>query len=201
LGNDPDAAEMLLSIVGGDVVAIDRKYKSPWTGVMPVRFLLASNELSLPKDASGAIVNRVLVLKTKESFLDREDRDLERQISTEIPAIVKWALEGYRDLVARQRFVQPESVRDDLDNLAHAVSPVFEFADDLAEFGPKLEVRHTDLYRLWCNWCESCGRKDPGIKRNFTNMIHARFPNVHSVRRKQDKVREWWFIGIAPLKN
>ena len=43
--NQQIIAERLLSISGEDSLTIDRKYLSAWTGRLPVRFLIASNEL------------------------------------------------------------------------------------------------------------------------------------------------------------
>ena len=37
--------ERLLSISGEDMLTIDRKYREPWTGKLPSRFLILSNEL------------------------------------------------------------------------------------------------------------------------------------------------------------
>jgi putative DNA primase/helicase len=197
LGTEPEAAELLLSIVGGDEVTIDRKYRSPWTGVMSARFVLASNELALPKDASGVTATRILAVQTNESFLGREDRELESRIAAEISAIVKWGLEGYRHLVARGQFVQPESIRNDLDDLAYSISPISEFADDLCEFKSDLRCRRDDLYRLWVNWCQTNGRKDPGTVSNFTRMLRARFPKVGTSRPRTDGDREKWLIGVG----
>ena len=38
-------AERLLSISGEDQLTVDRKYKDPWTGYLPTRFMILSNEL------------------------------------------------------------------------------------------------------------------------------------------------------------
>ena len=46
--------ERLLSISGEDVLTIDRKHREPWTGTLPTRFLLLTNELPKLADASGA---------------------------------------------------------------------------------------------------------------------------------------------------
>jgi putative DNA primase/helicase len=40
---------------GEDMLTIDRKYKEPWTGKLPSRILIISNELPQLGDASGAI--------------------------------------------------------------------------------------------------------------------------------------------------
>ena len=69
--------ERLLSITGEDMLTVDRKYREPWTGKLPTRFVILTNELPKFRDSSGAIANRMFILRMTESFLGREDRTLE----------------------------------------------------------------------------------------------------------------------------
>ena len=57
--NVHQVVERLLSISGEDMLTVDRKYREPWTGTLPTRFLVISNELPRFGDASGAIANPV----------------------------------------------------------------------------------------------------------------------------------------------
>ena len=47
------AVERLLSISGEDTLTVDRKYRDPWTGRLPTRFLILTNELPRFSDSSG----------------------------------------------------------------------------------------------------------------------------------------------------
>lgn len=48
--------ERLLNITAGDVVQINRKHTDHWTGALPTRLMLFSNEVTRFMDASGAVV-------------------------------------------------------------------------------------------------------------------------------------------------
>ena len=54
--------ERLLSISGEDFLTVNRKYREQWTGQLPTRFMLISNELPQLGDASAAIANRFIPL-------------------------------------------------------------------------------------------------------------------------------------------
>ena len=54
--------ERLLAISGEDTITVNRKYRDQWTGKLPTRFLVISNELPRLGDASGTIANRFVVL-------------------------------------------------------------------------------------------------------------------------------------------
>ncbi len=58
IGNKPDAsliAERLLSISGEDLQNVDRKYLPPWSGYLPARFVVLTNQLPRFTDSSGAL--------------------------------------------------------------------------------------------------------------------------------------------------
>ena len=79
LGSAPShtVVERLLSITGEDMLTVDRKYREPYSGRLPTRFVMLSNELPRFTDASGAIATRMLILQLTNSFLNREDRTIE----------------------------------------------------------------------------------------------------------------------------
>ena len=57
LGGRSDQAvivERLLSITGEDALTIDRKMIEPWTGKLPTRLMMLTNELPRLQDSSGA---------------------------------------------------------------------------------------------------------------------------------------------------
>jgi putative DNA primase/helicase len=99
--------ERLLSISGEDMLTIDRKYREPWSGKLPTRLVVLSNELPKFRDSSAAIANRLLILQMTQSFLGREDRTLDRKLRGELPGILNWALEGLGRLTENGSFTVP----------------------------------------------------------------------------------------------
>nr|WP_234375699.1 hypothetical protein [Streptomyces sp. CB01373] len=95
--------ERLLTISGEDAVTVDRKHKEPWSGRLPARFMLLSNEPPAFRDSSGAIASRLLILTMTISNLGREDTTLERDLAREMPGILNWALDGTRRSGADRR--------------------------------------------------------------------------------------------------
>ena len=67
------AVERLLSISGEDTLTIDRKYREPWTGRLPTRFMILTNELPRFTDSSGALASRFVVSILPTSFYGREN--------------------------------------------------------------------------------------------------------------------------------
>jgi putative DNA primase/helicase len=186
--------ERLLSISGEDMLTIDRKYREHWTGTLPTRFLIASNELPRFGDASGAIANRFILLTLNKSFLGNEDPSLTRTLLGELPGIFNWALDGLERLERQGHFTRVESSFTALLALQDAVSPASAFVRDNCEVGP-YTVACSDLYDAWKSWCEDNGHK-PGPSSSFGIHLRAVNPGIQRSRPRDDGVRVPTYTGI-----
>src|SRR4030095_13195092 len=94
------ALERFRSISGEDSLTIDRKFRDPWTGRLPTRFVILTNELPRLADASGALGSSFILFVLPRSFYGAENPTLTDELLTEAPAIFNWALEGLDRLMA-----------------------------------------------------------------------------------------------------
>jgi putative DNA primase/helicase len=189
--------ERLLAISGRDTLTVDRKYRDPWTGQLPTRFVIISNELPRFGDASGAIANRFVVLTLTESWLGREDRTLEPALIAELPGILNWALDGLDRLAQRDRFTEPQSSRDAVIALADLVSPVAAFVRERCVRGPGIEVACKALYDDWKRWAEDNGHRGGSIQ-TFGRDLRAVIPTLRNRRpREDDGDRSRGYVGVG----
>jgi putative DNA primase/helicase len=193
--------ESLLSISGEDPRDIDRKNLPPLSGVrLATRILLMTNELPSFRDASAAIISRILLLVMPNSFLGREDRGLEDRLQHELPGILNWAITGLQRLRERGHFVQPESGQQLLAELSDLASPIKAFVRDCCKVDDAAEVFPQDLFDSWKAWCERHGRDHHGTKEVFARDLRACVPNLKMPNlRKAGGKRERWYVGIRLL--
>jgi putative DNA primase/helicase len=196
-GGQQQVVERLLSISGEDFITVDRKYREPWTGKLPARFFIISNELPNFGDASGAISNRFVVLELRQSWLGHENVELTEELLTELPGILRWALDGLDRLTTNNRFTQPQSSEDAILALQDIVSPVAAFVRDRCERGPAHEVAVNDLFFAWKMWCEENGRDHPGTVQRFGRDLRAVIPGLKVARPKELSRRYRAFVGLA----
>jgi putative DNA primase/helicase len=111
-GHSAMAVEKLLSISGEDTLTVDRKNRLAWTGQLPTRIMMMSNELPGFGDASGAIAYRFIVLVFRLSWLGKEDKGLTRKLAAELPGILNWSLDGLARLDENERFTEPVASDD-----------------------------------------------------------------------------------------
>lgn len=199
LSNRPDNAaivESLLSISGEDDQAIDRKHQSAWTGRLPTRFVLISNELPRLRDASRALSSRLIMLRFTRSFYGSEDLDLYPRLKAELPGILLWAFEGWRRLQLRGRFLQPESGRPLLESMDELASPVAVFLEDCCVVEPGATVSAADLYEEWRAWCRRHGRDAVGDEQALGRDLLAAIPGLTKRRRRIGPIRSTYYYGV-----
>jgi putative DNA primase/helicase len=165
--------ERLLTISGGDTVNVDRKYKTAWSGRVRARFMIVSNEMPRLGDASTAIISRLVLLHLPVGWSGREDWALPAKLGAERPGILRWALEGLRDLESSGGvFLEPLSAREAREALQEAASPVTAFLRDRCRLGVELEVGTAELYRAWSAWAAEHGHI-PGSASTFGRSLRA----------------------------
>ena len=189
-------AERLLSISGEDGLTVDRKYKEAWTGKLPTRFMIMTNELPRLADASGALASRFVVLTLQNSFYGKENRELTRELVDELPAIFNWAVDGWRDLQATGAFVQPASSQEAIDDLESLGSPITAFIKECCKVGPQYQMPVRSLYGAWRNWWRNNGRDFTGDIHSFGRQLKAAVPGLTTTQETNAGVRERIYKGI-----
>lgn len=187
--------ELVKSISGGDVVPVNRKGKKVVTARLPLRFLIAANDLLSVADASGAFLSRLVVLVTTQSFLGREDATLGARIDAEGAGILLWSLEGLARLGEQRRFTVPVSGAEQIREMRHASSPVAAFVEERCVLGPDCSADKVAMLAAYRDWCLERGRT-PGSDSALARNLYAAFPTVASSRPRVGEAREHRFVGI-----
>jgi putative DNA primase/helicase len=177
--NTHQMVERLLSISGEDMLTVDRKYRDPWTGKLPSRFVIISNELPRFGDASGAIANRFVILQTHKSWLGSENTYLTQELLPDLPGILNWALDGLEGLTGSGALAEPKSSADARVALQDLVSPVSAFVRDCCRREGEVPVK--ELFAAWKLWCEDNGHR-VGSSQSLGRDLRAVLPALRVFR-------------------
>jgi putative DNA primase/helicase len=115
-----------------------------------------------------------------------------------LPGILNWALDGFEQLIARGKFVQPQSASEALREMEDLGSPIAAFVRDRCVLGPH-GVTADALFNAWKNWCSDNGRDRPGTKQTFGRDLRAAVPGLRTVRPRddEDRARQRHYVGIG----
>lgn len=188
--------ERLLTISGEDTIDVDRKYREPWTGKIPARLMILSNELPNFGDSSGVIARRFIVLNMTVSWLGKEDTALTDKLASELPGILNWALLGLARLERDGRITQPSSSLDAITTMQDTASPTSAFVRDHCETGPACSVPVDDLWEAWKDWAEGQGVR-PGTKAMLGRNLLSVEPRIRRAKPRVDGRQVPVYEGIA----
>jgi putative DNA primase/helicase len=175
--------ERLLSISGEDIQTVNRKYVQQWTGKIPARIHIISNELPHLGDASTAIVGRIVLLLTTQSWLGKEDYGLENRLRGELTGILNWGLDGLERLTVtnKNRFTPTEGAVEAIGAMRDMASPARAFVRERCELGPGKQADCDGLYKSFREWCDDSGVSKPA-KHVFGRNLRAAFPSIKVTR-------------------
>lgn len=188
--------ENLLRISGEDTISVPRKNKTDWTGKLPTRIIMASNEMPSFSDSSGALANRFIMFRFNTSFLGREDRGLSARLIPELPGVVLWALDGLERLRARGYMTMPESGRELSDEMRAQSSPIGEFVAEKCVLRTDFVVDRGEIFRAWRDWCVDQGRDHPGTQASFGRQLSAAVAGIGRSQPGKDGQRQSLYTGI-----
>jgi putative DNA primase/helicase len=192
--------ERLLAISGEDTITVNRKYRDQWTGKLPSRFMVISNELPQLGDASAAIAGRFVALLLSRSWLGKEDLALEPELHAELPGILNWALDGLERLSESNTFTRPESTDEAVTALRDLASPVAAFIRDQCVTGTDCEVAVDELWDAWKVWAENNGHAR-STKQVLGRNLRAALPRVRVVQPRQADDRYRAYAGVELRKD
>ncbi|MFI1032291.1 phage/plasmid primase, P4 family [Streptomyces sp. NPDC020951] len=181
-GNDSSqVVERLLTISGEDTIDVDRKYREQWTGRLPTRLMLLSNELPHFGDSSGVIAKRFVLLNMRVSWLGKEDTTLTDRLAAEMPGILNWALDGLARLQRTGRITEPKSSREAVTTMQDTASPTSAFIRERCTTKPTCSVPVDTLWNVWREWAEDNGVR-PGTKQIFGRNLLSVVPQLNRSR-------------------
>jgi putative DNA primase/helicase len=173
--------ERLLTISGEDTIDIDRKFRDLWTGKLPTRLVILTNELPSFGDSSGVIARRFIVLNMTVSWLGKEDTGLTEKLAAEMPGILNWALDGLARLQRNGRITDPASSRESVLIMQDTASPISAFVRERCATGPNSAVPVDLLWTTWREWAEDSGIP-AGNKQIFGRNLQSVVPQLHRTR-------------------
>ncbi|MGH3499738.1 MAG: phage/plasmid primase, P4 family [Nocardioidaceae bacterium] len=196
---DKELYSRILSITGGDEIAVNQKHKAHVSLKPTFRLMFATNEPPHLAEASDALVRRFVLCGFTKSFLDAEDLGLKARVRAEVPGIARWALEGLRRLESQRYFTETEAGKDLTQDILTTSSPVQGWLAERAVVDdPDGWSEKDELYRDFRSWCEARGVRPKGYDWFFRDLYTAR-PSLTTgrPRRSGQTTRPRVVVGIT----
>lgn len=195
-----DAVPVVLSIAASDLLDVNRKNLPAWRGRLGARLVIGSNDAPSLPDASGALAGRMLTITMGTSYLGREDPQLKEKLRPELPGLLRWALEGLRDLEEKGAFTESDTSTAARETTREAGNPTLLFVEDECTLEPHACVRLDTLYELYVAWCKrsGCGPLPKHVlSRQLCNTFRGKVSSDRLRNPHAGGVRQRWIRGLT----
>ena len=162
-------SDLFKSLVAGDPVTVEKKYRDPFELRPSVKFLFATNQIPIFDSTDPAIRDRVLIIPFSRYFTeDERDRELKTKLQEELGGIFAWALEGAKRIIDRKyKFIVPVSVRARGEKFEKEQSSVLTFVNEnYTVTGDEQYVVKSVMYERYKAWCDT-NKRPPKMSENF----------------------------------
>lgn len=192
-----DVLSGIKAMTGGDPITYDVKFKDAQTTKFKIKIILSTNDMPEFIDASGALVNRMLVFPFRISFEGRENPNLRSELIAEISGITQWALEGLRELNNNGYFTESEASKLEKENLKDDMNPIGRFITDVCELSYDGFTVVESLYDVYLLWCKQHKIHSPMSQNKLTRLLKSTNLPIAQDRRRIDGKRRVGFSGIS----
>jgi P4 family phage/plasmid primase-like protien len=203
----------LKQFTGGDAMTFDRKNKEPLEAIPTAKLMMAWNLRPRFKDRSSGVWRRMLLVPF-EREVPQEKRIAGMDsyewwlASGEVPAILRWAIEGLDRLQTIGRFTHSKVSEDAIKNYRQESNPANDFlVEHCCETGdPRDRIEVQWLYDLYCLWCKNSGHTYPLAQNQLGKEVKRAFPSSDKKRftflgnreaSEKDRDRAYFYTGIA----
>jgi putative DNA primase/helicase len=163
----------LKTIVSGDVIEAERKYKPSFSFRPYVRLVGSTNHLPRLLDLSDGFFRRAIILTFNRQFSDAEriPKLADKMAAVELPGILAWAVRGLKNLHERGYFVIPASSAEALYQYKLDSDPDRLFFEECLVADPRGQgMSPNEIYEGYSCWCKASGYRAKA-KNNFGKRL------------------------------
>ena len=192
------ASHILNSIISGEAIAVEQKFKDEIVIVPRAKILWAMNELPRVNNANNGIMRRVKIIEFPPLVDSERDTDLKECVKLEGAGILNWALIGLDRLKLRGKFAPPKSVLDATKNYQEKndIPAVFleEINAKIDLTDPQCRTASQYLYDQYSDWCKRNNHKPMSSTR-----IAEEWKRLGFERQRINGSTWWQGVEITPF--
>lgn len=206
--------QILKTLISGDVVQIDRKYRDPLTIRPTAKWLVNGNALPAISDHSTGFWRRWLIFPFNVVPAKKQPLLAQTIINEELQGVLNWALEGLQRLLKRDGFAElPAEMKQAAANGKSQSNSVAAWVQDAgiatdnsnedengnAVFGGKATIKNTrrDVYAAYSRWCSESGARAVAANK-FWERLRTILPKINEVRKMHAGERDFVVNVILP---
>lgn len=192
--NRSRALSTLKAVTGGDPIGWHLIYKGRQSSVINSKLMMTTNNLPSFNDASGAVVNRMLIFPFDRTFDGQEDFELEGKLMNELQGITNLALEGLERLRRNGRFTEPTRSAEEKEEVRNSMFSLSEFIESHCTLESDAISKVDDVYHVYKVWATASGVKLPFDKARMVSELRNSPHGITKTRLRLGKDGERHYV-------
>lgn len=150
--------DIVKAIATGDSITVNPKYIKPFEIKPFCKLVFSCNSFPRIEDRTKAFYRRLLLLEFKKEFKGpANNKELRRDLKTEIPGILNWSIEGLRRLENQKGFTDSEHIKNSVEHLTIENNQVKHFCMENIMIKEGFSIPKGELYDRYKSWAEKNG--------------------------------------------
>lgn len=188
--------ELVKVLTGGDRLKARFMRQDYWSFTPTHKLMLCTNHKPRIAGTDHAIWRRIRLIPFDVVIPDHEqDKALGDKLRAELPGILRWTVAGCRNW--QDRGLQPpQAVVAATDEYRVEMDLVAQFLADTCTTNAMMQVRSTDLYNAYKEWCQANGLTHPLSQKALAPRLEER-----GFDRTEDRTKRIWWTGLGLING
>lgn len=187
--------DLIKNLSSGGYIYVERKGKPPFKVLNSAKLIFSANLSQNLNEQSAGIERRICVIPfkfkvTKENI----DHNIVEKLSSELPGILNWAIEGLRRLGENEGFTDSDHVTDAIQSFLTNTDTVKRFLSEHCIMSCDHTIQSHRLYCYYRRYCDEEGHK-PCSSNEFGRRLRHYNDEIERVRGTTGD-RNYSYLGI-----
>lgn len=145
---------LLKQLTGGDRVSARKLYENEFEFTPQFKLWMATNHKPYVRGRDEGIWRRFVIIPfDKQIPLHEIDRDLTKKLKRELPAIMRWCVDGFLEW-QRIGLSEPAIIKEQRDEYRVEMDSIAMFVEECCEVNPLQKVKASELFNAYDNWAK-----------------------------------------------
>lgn len=145
---------LLKQLTGGDRVSARKLYENEFEFTPQFKLWMATNHKPYVRGRDEGIWRRFIIIPfDKQIPLHEIDRDLTKKLKRELPAIMRWCVDGFLEW-QRIGLAEPKIIKEQRDEYRTEMDSIYAFIEECCETDYKYKISASEIFSAYDNWAK-----------------------------------------------
>lgn len=145
---------LLKQLTGGDRVSARKLYENEFEFTPQFKLWMATNHKPYVRGRDEGIWRRFIIIPfDKQIPLHEVDRDLTKKLKRELPAIMRWCVDGFLEW-QRIGLSEPKIIKEQRDEYRVEMDSIAMFIEECCDVNPLQKIKASELFNAYDQWAK-----------------------------------------------